>query len=108
MGTVGLHVRENGLARRCQAAGLPPPVRIIRNLGHFHVELFGQAFHGVVFFYVPVHLVQVVLDMFARREITLVILQNLDHGRPCYGRDIRVLCEGLDARDHVRIPAGVK
>ena len=94
--------------RRRQAVVLPSPVGIIRNLGHFHVELFGQAFHGVVFFYVPVHLVQVVLDMFARREIMLVILQNLHHGRPCYGRDIRVLCEGPDARDHFRIPLGVE
>ena len=88
---MGLHVRENGLARRNQAVVLPSPVRVIGNLGHFHVELFGQAFHGVVFFYMPVHLVQVILDMFTRREITLVILQNLHHGRPCYGRDIRVL-----------------
>ena len=103
MGTVGLHVRENGITRGLQSAGLLPPVRIIRNLRHLHVEFFGQAFHGVVFLYMPVHLVQVVLDMFTRREITLVILQNLHHGHPCYGRDIRVLCEGPDARDHVRI-----
>ena len=80
MGTVGLHVRENGLARRCQAVVLLSPVRIVGDIAHLHVELFGQAFHGVVFLYVPVHLVQVILDMFTRREVTLVILQNLDHG----------------------------
>ena len=39
----------------------------------------------------PVGPVQIVLDMFARREIALVILKHLDHWRPCYGRDIQVL-----------------
>ena len=43
MGTVGLHVRENGLARGLQSAGLLPPVRIIRNLGHFHEDCLNAA-----------------------------------------------------------------
>ncbi len=58
--------------------------------------------------HVPFGGVKIVLDMLPRREIPLVIFERLDHGRPCPGRDIRVLRQRLDARDHVRVALGVE
>ena len=58
--------------------------------------------------HVPFGGCKTVLDVPARREIPLVIFERLDHRRPCLGRDIRVLRQRLDARDHVRVTLGVE
>ena len=58
--------------------------------------------------HVPFGGVKIVLDIFPRREVPLVIFERLEHGRPCPGRDIRVLRQGLDARDHGRVSLGVE
>ena len=58
--------------------------------------------------HVPFGGVKIVLDVLPRREIPLVIFERLDYRRPCLGRDIRVLRQRPDARDHVRVSLGVE
>ena len=58
--------------------------------------------------HVPFGGVKIVLDVLPRREIPLVIIERLDHRRPCPGRDIRVLYQRLDARDDVGVSFGIE
>ena len=108
MHTVGLFVREDGLTRRHQALRFLSPIRIIRYLGDRNTEALRRALkHGVIA-HVPFGRVEIVRDVFPRREIPLVIFERPDHRRPCLGRDIPVIRERLHARHHVRIPLGVE
>ena len=108
MGSIRLAVREDGLGRCQQAVRFLPPAQVIRYLNDRNAEAVGHALEGSMRVHVPFGGVKTVLDMLPRREIPLVIFERLDHRRPCLGRDIRVLHQRLDARDHGRVSLGVE
>ena len=108
MHTVGLLVREDNLTRRRQALRFLPPIRMIRYLGYWNIETLRRALKGGVIAHVPFSRVEIVRDVFARREIPLMIFERPDHGSPCLGGDILVIRERLHARHQFRIPLGVE
>ena len=73
-----------------------------------YAEAVGDALEGSMRVHVPYGGVKIALNVFPRREIPLVIFERLDHRRPCLGRDIPVLRQRLDARDHVRVSFGIE
>ena len=108
MGSIPLPVREDGLGRCQQTVRFLSPAQVIRYLNDRNAEAAGDALEGSMRVHVPFGGVKTVLDMLPRREIPLVIFERLDHRRPCPGRDIRVLHQRLDARDHGRVSLGVE
>ena len=108
MGSIPLPVREDGLGRCQQAVRFLSPTQVIRYLNDRNAEAVGDAPEGSMRADVPFGGVKTVLDMLPRREIPLVIFERLDHRRPCLGRDIRVLHQRLDARDHGRVSLGIE
>ena len=108
MGSIHLAVREDGLGRCRQTVRFLSPAQVIRYLNDPNAEAIGDALEGSMRVHVPFGGVKKVLDILPRREVPLVIFERLDHGRPCLGRDIRVLRQRLNARDHVRVSLGVE
>ena len=108
MEAIPLAVREDGLGRCHQAVRFLSPAQVIRYLNDRNAEAGGDALEGSMRAHVPFGGVKIVLDVLPRREIPLVIFERLDHRRPCPGRDIQVLRQRLDARDHVRVSLGVE
>ena len=82
MGAIGFLAGEDGLARRRQALGLLPPVRVGRNPGQLDFPILRNVLERGARIHVPFHFAWIVQDMFAGREIALVILKHLDQGRP--------------------------
>ena len=108
MGPIRLAVREDDLGCFRQTARFLPPAQVVRYLNDRNAEAIGDALEGSMRVHVPFGGCKIVLDVFARREIPLVILERLDHRRPCLGRDIRVLRQRLNTRDHVYVALGVE
>ena len=103
MDAIRLIVREDGLGRCHQTVRLLSPAQVIRYLNDRYAEAIGDALEGSMRVHVPYGGVKMVLEVLPRREIPLVISERFDHRRPCLGRDIRVLRQRLDTRDHVRV-----
>ena len=82
MGAIGFLAGEDGLARRRQALGLLPPVRVGRNPGQLDFLIRRNVLERGACIHVPLRFAWIVQDMFAGREIALVILKHLDQGRP--------------------------
>ena len=108
MEAIHLAVREDGLGRCRQTVRFLSPAQVIRYLTDRNAEAVGDALEGSMRVHVPFGGVKIVLDMLPRREIPLVIFERFDHQRPCLGRDIRVLRQRLDTRDHVRVSFGIE
>ena len=108
MWTVRLAAGEDGLARRRQALGLLPPVRVGGNPGHFDSLILRKVLERGARIHVSFRFPWIVQDMLAGRDKALVLLKHPDQGRPCLGRDIRVLRKRPDARDHVHVALGVE
>ena len=82
MGAMGFLAGEDGLARRRQALGLLPPVRVGRNPGQLDFPIRRNVLKRGACINVPFRFAWIVQDMFAGREVVLVILKHLDQGRP--------------------------
>ena len=82
MGTICFLAGEDGLARRRQALGLLPPVRVGQNPGQLDFLIRRNVLERGACIHVPFRFAWIVQDMFAGREIALVIFQHLDQGRP--------------------------
>ena len=82
MGAIGFLAGEDGLARRHQALGLLPPVRVGRNPGQLEFLIRRNVLEGGARIHVPLRFAWIVQDLFAGREIVLVVLKRLDQGRP--------------------------
>ena len=108
MDAIRLAVREDGLGRCHQTVRFLSPSQVIRYLKDRNAEAAGNTLEGSMRAHVPFGGVKIVLDVLPRREVPLVIFERLDHRRPCLGRDIRVLRQRLDARDHVYVALGVE
>ena len=108
MDAIRLAVREDGLGRCRQAVCFPPPAQVIRYLNDPNAEAIGDALQGSMRVHVPFDGIKVVLDILSRREIPLVIFERLDHWRPCLGRDLPVLRQRPEARDHVRVSLAIE
>ena len=81
MGAIGFLAGEDGLARRRQALGLLPPVRVGRNPGQPDFLIRRDVLERGARIHAPFRFAWIVQDMFAGREITLVIFKHLDQGR---------------------------
>ena len=81
MGAIGFLAGEDGLARSREAFGLLPPVRVGRNPGQLDFLILRNVLERGACIHVPFRFARIVQDMFAGREIALVILKNLDQGR---------------------------
>ena len=82
MGAICSFAGEDGLARRRQALGLLPPVRVGRNPGHLDFLIRRNVLERGARIHLPFNFARIVQDMFAGREIALVVLKHLDQGRP--------------------------
>ena len=82
MGAIGFLAGEDGLARRRQALGLLPPIRVGRNPGQLDFPIRRNVLKRGACINVPFRFAWIVQDMFAGREVVLVILKHLDQGRP--------------------------
>ena len=82
MGAICFLAGEDGLARRRQALGLLPPVRVGRNPGQLDFPIRCNVLKRGACIHVPFRFAWIVQDMFAGREVALVILKDLDQGRP--------------------------
>ena len=82
MGAIGFLAGEDGLARRRQALGLLPPVRVGRNPGQLGFLIRRNVVERGACIHLPLRFAWILQDLFAGREIVLVILKHLDQGRP--------------------------
>ena len=82
MGAIGFLAGEDGLAGRRQALGLLPPVRVGRNPGQLGFLIRRSVLERGACIHVPLRFARIVQDMFAGREIALVVFKHLDQGRP--------------------------
>ena len=82
MGAIGILTGEDGLARRHEALGFLPPLRVGRNPGQLDVLRRRRVLEGGACIHVTLRFAWIVQDMFAGREIVLVVLKHLDQGRP--------------------------
>ena len=82
MGAICFLAGEDGLARRREALGLLPPVRVGRNPGQLGFPIRRNVLERGARIHVPFRFAWIVQDMFAGREIALVILKDLDQGCP--------------------------
>ena len=81
MGAIGFLAGADGLARRRQALGLLPPVRVGRNPGQLDFPIRRNVLQRGACIHLPFHFARIVQDMLAGREIALVVLKDLDQGR---------------------------
>ena len=81
MGAIGFLAREDDLARGREAFGLLPPVRVGRNPGQLDFLILRNVLEARACIHMPFRFARIVQDMFAGREIALVILKDLDQGR---------------------------
>ena len=81
MGTICALAGADGLARRRQALGLLPPVRVGRNPGQLDLLIRRNVLERGACIHLPFHFTRIVQDMLAGREIALVVLKDLDQGR---------------------------
>ena len=82
MGAMGFPVGEHGLARRRQALGLLPPIRVGRHPGQLDFPVRRNVLERGACTHVPFRFAWILQNMFAGREVALVIFQHLDQGRP--------------------------
>ena len=82
MGAMGFLVGEHGLARRRQALGLLPPVRVGWHPGQLDFPVRRNVLERGACIHVPFRFAWKAQNMFAGREVALVIFQHLDQGRP--------------------------
>ena len=82
MGAICSLAGEDGLARRRQALGLLPPVRVGRNPRQLEFLIHRNVLERGARIHLSLSFAWIVQDMFAGREIALVILKDLDQGRP--------------------------
>ena len=82
MGAICFLAGEDGLARRRQALGLLPPVRVGQNPGQLDFPIRRNVLERGACIHVPFRFAWIVQDMLAGREIALVVLKDLDQGRP--------------------------
>ena len=108
MDAIPLAVRKDGLGCLRQTVRFLSPAQVIRYLDNPNAEVVGDALDGRMCVHVPFGGVKIVLDILSRREIPLVILERLDHRRPRFGRDVRVLRQRLDTWDHVYVALGIE
>ena len=81
MGAIGFLAGEDGVARGREAFGLLPPVRVGRNPGQLDFLILRNVLEGGACIHMPLRFARIVQNMFAGREIALVILKDLDQGR---------------------------
>ena len=82
MGAMCFLAGEDGLAGRHEALGLLPPLRVGRNTGQLNFPILRNALERGARIHVPFCFAWIVQDMFAGREVALVILKDPDQGRP--------------------------
>ena len=82
MGAIGSLAGEDGLARCRQALGLLPPVRVGRNPCQLVFQIRRYVSERSARIHLPLCFARIVQDMFAGREIALVVLKHPDQGCP--------------------------
>ena len=108
MDAIPLAIAKDGLGCCRQAVCFLSPAQVIRYLNDPNAEAIGDALEGSMRVHVPFGGVKIVLDIFPCRKIPLVIFKRLDQWCPCFGRDLPVLRQRLNARDDVGVPLGVE
>ena len=82
MGAICFLAGEDGLARRREALGLLPPVRVGRNPGQLGFLIRRNVSERSARIHVPLYFARIIQNMFAGREIALVVLKHLDQRCP--------------------------